>query len=445
LLKKYFGTDGIRGEANSDLTPELAMRLGRAAVRAIGGGRKFVLGRDTRISGRMLESALTAGLLSEGADVLLLGILPTPGVAFLTEELGADVGIVISASHNQFKDNGIKLFGPGGMKLPDDTEKAVEHEFEDLEPVSDARPVGTAHEVSDASRLYVHHLLNCVDADLSGLKVALDCANGAAYMVAPEAFRRLGAEAQVIGAEPDGININMKVGSTHPQRLAEMVTGWGADAGFALDGDADRCICVDETGEVRDGDFVMAIAARYLKESELLVPPMVVSTVMSNLGFFKALEEMGIEAKQVQVGDRYVLEEMLSSGSLIGGEQSGHIIFREHASTGDGTLTAMIMAGILKESGAPLSEMSEVMKKYPQVLINVTSRSGRRLEKGMKVWELISSIEEELGSNGRVLVRSSGTEPVERVMVEASTERRARAVAERIAEAISQELDRRTG
>ena len=444
-MKKYFGTDGIRGEANSDLTPELALQLGRAAVRAIGGGRKFVLGRDTRISGRMLESALTAGLLSEGADVLLLGVLPTPGVAFLTEELGADVGIVISASHNPFQDNGIKLFGPGGMKLPDDTEKAVEHEFEDLEPVSDARPVGTAREVSDASRLYVHHLLNCVETDLSGVKIALDCANGAAYQVAPEAFRRLGAEAQVIGAEPDGININMKVGSTHPQRLAEMVTGWGADAGFALDGDADRCICVDETGEVRDGDFVMAIAARYLKENELLVPPMVVSTVMSNLGFFKALEEMGIEATSVQVGDRYVLEEMLRSGSLIGGEQSGHIIFREHTSTGDGTLTAMIMAGILKESDAPLSKLSGVMKKYPQVLISVRSRSGRRLEKGMKVWELIGSIEEELGSNGRVLVRSSGTEPVERVMVEASTERRARAVADRIAEAISQELDHRVG
>lgn len=444
-LKKYFGTDGIRGEANSELTPELALRLGRAVVGALGTRRRFVIGRDTRISGQMLESAITAGLLSESAEVLLAGVLPTPGVAFLTEELDAGAGIVISASHNQFKDNGIKVLGPGGVKLPDDIEKAIEREFEDLQPHPETVRVGTASEVKDASGIYVDHLLSCIHVDLSGLKIALDCANGAAYRVAGEAFSRLGADVQVIAAEPDGTNINLDCGSAYPERLSGLVKSWGADAGFALDGDADRCICVDETGEVRDGDFVMAIAANYLKEHNLLVPPVVVSTVMSNMGFFKALEGLGIQASQVQVGDRYVLEEMISRSSLLGGEQSGHVIFRMHASTGDGCLTALTMAGIMKETKEPLSELSRVMKKYPQVLINVRSRSGRRLVPGMKVWDFISSLEKELGTNGRVLVRSSGTEPVERVMVEASSERRARDVAGKIAQAILEELDRRAG
>ena len=354
-MKKYFGTDGIRGEANRDLTPELALRLGRAGVRALGGGGcRIIVGRDTRVSGRMLENALVAGLLSEQADVMLAGVIPTPAVAFLTEDMEADAGVVISASHNPFNDNGIKFFGPGGVKLPDDVEKAIEAEFEGLDVSEEGRPVGEAHEIPDSSERYVSHLLSCVNSRLDGQRIALDCANGAAYRVCPEAFRRLGATVEVIGDEPDGCNINLDCGSTHPGRLASLVTGWKAQTGFALDGDADRCICVDETGEVRDGDFVMAIAAVYLKERDLLHPPLVVSTVMSNMGLYRALEENSIQSIQAPVGDRYVLEEMQATGSLLGGEQSGHIVFREHTSTGDGTLTALLMAEIMRDTGREL-------------------------------------------------------------------------------------------
>ena len=441
-MKKYFGTDGIRGEANRDLTPELALKLGRAGIRALGGGGcRVIVGRDTRVSGMMLESALVAGMLAEKADVLLAGVIPSPAVAFLTEDLGTDVGVVISASHNPFVDNGIKFFGPGGIKLFDDTEKAIEAEFEALAVSGAGGPVGEATIVRDAEERYVAHLCSSASFSLEGFKVALDCANGAAYRVCPEAFGRLGATVETIGAEPDGRNINLDTGSTHPGRLADLVTRWGAQAGFALDGDADRCICVDETGEVRDGDFIMAIAAKYLKEHDLLHPPLIVSTVMSNMGLYKALEENGIQSIQAPVGDRYVLEEMHATGSLLGGEQSGHIVFREHASTGDGTLTALLMAGMLKESRESLSELSSIMRKYPQVLLNVTPRSGRRLEPGMPVWETVRKYARELGDNGRVLVRSSGTEPVERVMVEATSLRLAEDVAQSIADAITRELD----
>ncbi len=441
-MKKYFGTDGIRGKANSDLTAELALRLGRAAVRALPGQSRFVVGRDTRESGPMLESALVAGLLSEGAEVLLAGVIPTPAVAFLTEEFEANAGVVISASHNPFGDNGIKFFGPGGVKLPDDTEKAIEGEFEGLEVSEEARPVGTATALEDAEFRYVEHLLECVNFDLDGYRVAIDCANGAAYRVCPAAFRELGAEVETIGAEPDGRNINLDCGSTHPEEVAALVERWKADLGFALDGDADRCICVDETGEVRDGDYVMAIAARYLKERDLLHPPTVVSTVMSNLGFFQALEEAGVESVRTRVGDRYVMEEMLTTGAVLGGEQSGHIIFREHASTGDGTLSALLLSGIVRDTGEPLSSLSGVMKKYPQVLVNVRAKSGRRLDADMAAWATIKSCEKALGEKGRVLVRSSGTEPVERVMVEAVSQRKAEEVARTIAEAILKDLDR---
>lgn len=441
-MKKYFGTDGIRGKANSDLTAELALRLGRAVVRALPGQSCFVVGRDTRESGPMLESALVAGLLSEGAEVLLAGVIPTPAVAFLTEEFEANAGVVISASHNPFGDNGIKFFGPGGVKLPDDTEKAIEGEFEGLEVSEEARPVGTATALEDAELRYVEHLLECVNFDLDGYRVAIDCANGAAYRVCPAAFRELGAEVETIGAEPDGRNINLDCGSTHPEEVAALVERWKADLGFALDGDADRCICVDETGEVRDGDYVMAIAARYLKERDLLHPPTVVSTVMSNLGFYQALEEAGVESVRTRVGDRYVMEEMLTTGAVLGGEQSGHIIFREHASTGDGTLSALLLSGIVRDTGEPLSSLSGVMKKYPQVLVNVRAKSGRRLDADMAAWATIKRCEKALGEKGRVLVRSSGTEPVERVMVEAVSQRKAEEVARTIAEAILKDLDR---
>ncbi|MBU4194342.1 MAG: phosphoglucosamine mutase [Actinobacteria bacterium] len=441
-MKKYFGTDGIRGEANRDLTPELALRLGRAAVRAMGGAEcRIVVGRDTRVSGPMLEDALVAGLLAEGAQVLLAGVLPTPAIAFLTEDIGATAGVVISASHNHYRDNGIKFFGPGGLKLPDDTEKAIEVEFEGLAAPEQAGEVGTATALEDAERLYIDHLLSCASFDLTGFKVALDCANGSAHRVCPIAFESLGAEVEAIGTHPDGENINRGCGSNETDGLVQLVTGWRADIGFALDGDADRCICVDETGEVRDGDFMMVVTAGYLKERDLLHPPLVVSTVMSNLGFYKALEEMGIRSIKTKVGDRYVSEEMLSNGALIGGEQSGHIIFSEHASTGDGTLTALLLAGMVKEWQKTLSELSGAMRKYPQVLLNVRPKSGRRLEPGMAVWDKVSGYQEALGGSGRILVRSSGTEPLERVMVEATSKVKAEEIAQDIADAISRELD----
>ena len=440
-MKKYFGTDGVRGEANKDLTSELAMKLGRAAVPALGGPEcSVVVGRDTRQSGPMLEDALVAGLLSQGATVMLAGVIPTPAVAFLTEELDASAGVVISASHNPFQDNGIKFFGPGGVKLPDDTEKSIEEHLE-ADDAAPGGPVGEVRVLGDAEDVYVEHLLECVNFDLEGYRVALDCSNGAAYRVCPRAFASLGATTQEVGIEPDGRNINLDCGSTHPELVAGLVTGWGAQMGFALDGDADRCICVDETGEVRDGDFVMSIVGRYLKERGLLHPPVVVSTVMSNLGFYKSLEESGIESDQTRVGDRYVLERMIETGALLGGEQSGHIIFGEHASTGDGTLTALMVAGIIKDTGETLSSLSGVMKKYPQVLLNVRPRSGRRLKQGMTVWTVVERYEHELGPRGRIVIRSSGTEPVERVMVEATSERKANEIARAIADAMLEELE----
>lgn len=441
-MKKYFGTDGIRGEVNKDLTPELALRLGRASVRALGGEEcRIVVGRDTRVSGPMLEDALVAGLLSEGARVMLAGVLPTPAIAFLTEDLGAAAGVVISASHNAYRDNGIKFFGPGGLKLPDDTERAIESEFEGLDTPGERGEVGTATLIEGAEGLYIDHLLSCVGFDLSGFRVALDCANGSAYRVCPEAFKRLGAEVETIGTRPDGENINRGCGSTVMDGLVQLVTDWKADMGFALDGDADRCLCVDENGEVRDGDHMMVVAAGYLKERDLLHPPLVVSTVMSNLGFYKALEEMGIRSVKTRVGDRYVSEEMVSGGALLGGEQSGHIIFREHASTGDGTLTALLVASMVKDSGENLSVLAGVMKKYPQVLLNVRSKSGRRLEPEMSVWNKVRAHEEALGDSGRILVRPSGTEPVERVMVEAMSGDKAEEIARDIADAIARELE----
>jgi phosphoglucosamine mutase len=440
-LKKYFGTDGIRGEANKDLTADLALRLGHAAVPALGGQEcRIVVGRDTRESGLMLEDALVAGLMSQGARVLLAGVIPTPAVAFLTEELDATAGAVISASHNPFKDNGIKFFGQGGVKLPDSVERSIEDLLESGDAPSGG-PIGEAERIKDAEDLYVDHLLECVNFDLDGYRIALDCANGAAYRVCPRAFESLGATVQAVGVEPDGRNINFECGSTHPELVAGLVTSWGARMGFALDGDADRCICIDETGEVRDGDYVMSIAAKYLKERDLLHPPVVVSTVMSNLGFYRALEESGISSDRTQVGDRYVVERMAETGALLGGEQSGHIIFGEHASTGDGTLTALMVAGIVRETGETLSSLSGIMKKYPQVLLNVRPRSGRRLTRDMAVWSVVERYERELGERGRVLIRSSGTEPVERVMVEATSERKAREVAQAIADAIIEELE----
>lgn len=439
-MKKYFGTDGIRGKANTELTPEIATALGRAAVRALPGKNTFVIGRDTRESGAMLEAALVAGLLSEGATIYLAGTIPTPGVAILAEEMGANFGVVISASHNPFDDNGIKFFGRGGVKLPDDAEKSIEYEFERLVLSDTAGTIGTVREISDASERYINHLLGCVDFDFDGYHVALDCANGAASFVAPEVFRRLGADVTAMAVDPDGKNINRECGSTFPGQLAGQMSRMQAELGFALDGDADRCIAVDGAGEIRDGDYIISIIARHLKEKGVLKPPMVVATVMSNLGFMKAMEENGIIAIQAPVGDRYVMEEMFSTGALLGGEQSGHVIFRDCMSTGDGILTALKLSSVVIETGVGLKELSGVMKKYPQVLLNVRTTPDRRLSDEMPSWEVVRNCAAELGESGRVLVRSSGTEPIERVMVEAQTEERARDVARTIADAIREDL-----
>ncbi len=446
-LKKYFGTDGIRGEANRDLTPEMALAAGRAIVRAL--GRKnplIVVGRDTRMSGKMLEEALVAGILSEGANVYICGVLPTPAIAFISEDIGASAGIVISASHNPYRDNGIKVFGPGGYKLSDKVESEIEAHFEAILHGSSAKREGDPENIGvltvmdDADERYLKILASNAKCDLSGLRVALDCANGAGYKTCPEIFTRLGAEIETIGTEPDGRNINLGCGSTSPDRLADLVLSWKADIGFALDGDGDRCICVDENGEVRDGDTIMGVAAKYLHEKGLLHPPVVVTTVMSNMGLELTLNSLGIRNVRTRVGDRYVMEEMLSTGALLGGEQSGHIIFREHASTGDGTLTALMVAGIIKDTGESFSSLSSVVKKFPQVQINVRSRSGKRLSPDMSVWGLIKKYEDELGEDGRIVVRSSGTEPVVRVMVEARSQKFAESVAKRIAEALEREL-----
>lgn len=445
--KRYFGTDGIRGEANRDLTPEMALAAGRSIVRALGVENPvIVVGRDTRISGKMLEEALVAGILSEGANVLTCGVLPTPAIAFISEDMGASAGVVISASHNPYRDNGIKVFGPGGIKLSDSVESEIEAHFEEIlygeiaRREGDPEKIGTLSVLDDAEERYLGILASNARCDLSGLKVALDCANGACYRTCPEIFNKLGAEIETIGTEPDGRNINLGCGSTSPERLVDLVISWKADIGFALDGDGDRCICVDEKGEVRDGDIIMGVAAKYLREKGLLHPPVVVTTIMSNMGLELALDSLGIRSVRTRVGDRYVMEEMLTTGALLGGEQSGHIIFREHASTGDGTLTALMVAGIMKDTGECFSNLSSVVKKFPQIQINVRSRSGKRLSPEMSVWELIRKCEDELGSEGRIVVRSSGTEPVERVMVEARSHKVAESVAKRIAEALEREL-----
>ncbi|MDD5447827.1 MAG: phosphoglucosamine mutase, partial [Actinomycetota bacterium] len=436
---KLFGTDGVRGEANKSLTSEFALRLGRAAARVLGSEKSLVVvGRDTRISGKMLESALVAGFLSEGANVLLAEIMPTPAVSFLVGKLGATFGAVISASHNPYQDNGIKFFNSSGIKISDDTEREIEKQFEHLDGREPSR-VGEAKELENAEQLYIEHLCSSANVDLSGLRIVLDCANGAAYRVCPDAFIRCGAMVETMGVSPDGKNINFQCGSTHPQKCAEMVCGSRADAGFALDGDGDRCICVDENGEIRDGDYILAIAARYLKERGILSPPLVVSTVMSNLGLRRALEEMGIELVQTSVGDRYVREEMERRGAILGGEQSGHIIFAQHETTGDGLLTALIVAGIMKESGRKLTELAGLMRKYPQVLLNVRSQS-RRLCADMPSLRLAEDLEGKLGENGRILIRSSGTEMVERVMVEAPSHKEAHSIAMEIARAISVDI-----
>lgn len=445
-MGKYFGTDGVRGVANRELTPELAFRIGRCGAHVLAKDAKkpkVVIGRDPRISGQMLEAALVAGLLSIGAEVIRLGVITTPGVAYLTRALGADAGVVISASHNPVADNGIKFFGPDGFKLSDDMEAAIEQlldEPEDRLPRPVGGDVGRVEDFLQGGQKYLQYLKTTVNTRFEGLRIVLDCANGAASFLAPQLFVDLGAEVTTIAATPNGVNINEGCGSTHPERLQEEVVRQKADLGLAFDGDADRVIAVDEKGNVVDGDFIMAILAKALKERGALKGDAVVATVMSNIGFHRALEEMGLRVEVTAVGDRHVMEAMRKGGYNLGGEQSGHIILLDYATTGDGLLTALQLTSVVAASGKPLSKLASLMRKYPQVLRNVRVANKHAWADNAAVQAAIREAEAALGSSGRVLVRPSGTEPLVRVMVEGPDEETIQAWAARIADTLQREL-----
>ncbi|GGJ00744.1 phosphoglucosamine mutase [Alicyclobacillus cellulosilyticus] len=444
-MARLFGTDGVRGVANRDLTPELAFRLGRAGAYVLsqrGSGARFVVGRDTRISGDMLECALISGVLSMGVDVLRLGVISTPGVAYLTRHLHADAGVMISASHNPVEDNGIKFFGGDGFKLLDDVEDEIERVLRDTEdrlprPVGPA--VGRLYE-EPAVVAYERFLLGSVRHRFDGLHIVLDCANGSASHIAPELFRKLGARVTVLNNQPDGVNINVGCGSTHPHVVQRAVLAEGADLGLAFDGDADRVIAVDATGQVVDGDFIMAICGRALYERGELANNTIVATVMSNLGFIKAMEDLGIRVERTAVGDRYVMEAMRKGNHVLGGEQSGHIIFLRHTTTGDGMLTALQLVDTVVESGKPLAELRTVMTRYPQILENVRVTDKGAWKTNPRIQEALRRAEARLDGWGRVFVRESGTEPLVRVMVEGPDERELQETVTELVKVIREEL-----
>ena len=439
-----FGTDGIRGLANVDLTAELALDVAVAAAHILvensNDRPRAIVGQDSRASGEFLEAAVVAGLTSAGVDVYRVGIVPTPAVAYLVASTGADLGVMISASHNPMPDNGIKLFQRGGGKLADDVEALVEARIG--EPWQ--RPTGAAvgRVINDDQLVnnYIEHLLSTIDVSLKGLKVVVDCANGASSFTAPVALSRAGAEVIAIANTPDGWNINDGVGSTHLDFLRNAVLKNGADVGIAHDGDADRCLAIDATGAEIDGDVIMAILAKGFKAQGKLKANTIVGTVMSNLGFMHAMAESGIEVVTTAVGDRYVLEAMLQSDFNLGGEQSGHVIMRDHANTGDGLLTALQLLAEVKRSGQTLQELSRVMVRFPQVLINVKNVAKERLSTSTAIAAAVKAAETELGSNGRVLLRASGTEPLVRVMVEAQSDAVAQSVATKLAQVVETEL-----
>jgi phosphoglucosamine mutase len=439
-----FGTDGVRGVANRDLTPELVTALGRAAARVLG-AESWIVGRDTRRSGPMLEAALVAGLCAEGAEVAAAGVLPTPGIAFLSQARGAPAAM-ISASHNPFRDNGVKLFASGGRKISDDDERRIESELvallgSDTSAVagSDGIAVGSWAPLPDSTGAYIDHLVGALDGRrLDGIVVVVDCGNGAAYEVAPRALEALGATVVVLNASPDGTNINAGCGSTDPSQLQRTVVERGAHLGLAFDGDADRVIAVDERGDVVDGDQMLAIAALDLRERGRLRHDAIAATVMSNLGLRNVLSAHAIALVETPVGDRNVLVAMEEHDLVLGGEQSGHVIFADHATTGDGTLTGIVLLDAVARSGRPLSALAGVVTRLPQVLRNVRISSGAVLDEpdASSFWREVDAVADDLGSGGRVLVRPSGTEPVVRVMVEAETETRAAQMAQRLVDAL---------
>jgi phosphoglucosamine mutase len=436
---RLFGTDGVRGLANADLTPELALSVASAAARVLvahdASHRPVaVVGRDPRASGEMLEAAVSAGLAAAGADVLRVGVLPTPAVAFLTASYGADLGVVLSASHNPMPDNGIKLFARGGHKLPDDIEVEIEQAVVDgpsIRPIGAA--VGRLRDATDAAERYLAHLLDAVPTRLDGLHVVVDCAHGAAATVAPELYRRAGAHVTCIAASPDGLNINDGVGSTHMDGLAEAVRQHGAALGIAHDGDADRCLAVDATGQMVDGDQILALCALSMRDASTLRNDTVVATVMSNLGFHHAMRDAGIEVLTTAVGDRYVLEMLRAKGLNLGGEQSGHIVFTDSATTGDGLLTALHVMARMASTGSSLAELASIVRRLPQTLVNVRVADRAAVASSSAVADAVAAAELELGDDGRILLRPSGTEPLVRVMVEATTQEHADEIAQRVA------------
>ena len=445
-MTRLFGTDGVRGLANETLTAPLALKLGAAAATVLTKDRRSekrrpvaLIGRDPRVSGEMLAAAMAAGMASKGVDVLRVGVIPTPGLAFLTDDYGADIGVMISASHNPMPDNGIKFFSAGGRKLPDNIEDEIERTMAALE---DTGPTGTSigrviEEASDAQERYLAHLKEAVSADLSGIKVVVDCANGAASEVAPMAYAAAGATVTAIHNTPNAYNINDGSGSTHMDQIQAAVVEHGADLGLAHDGDADRCLAVDAHGNIVDGDQIMAVLATAMRDSNSLKANTLVATVMSNLGLKQAMKREGLEMRETKVGDRYVLEELERGDFSLGGEQSGHIVVPEHATTGDGVLSGLLLMARMAETGKSLEELARVMTVLPQTLINVPVSDKSRILDDDSVRAAISEAEAELGESGRVLLRPSGTEELFRVMVEAAEEEQARKVAGQLAAVVA--------
>jgi phosphoglucosamine mutase len=447
MAARLFGTDGVRGLANKELTAELALDLSVAAAHVLGEVGAFkghrpqaIVGRDPRASGEFLTAATIAGLASAGVDVQDAGVMPTPAIAFLIADSGADLGVMLSASHNAMPDNGIKFFARGGHKLADELEDAIEARMNEPwdRPIGSA--VGRVRPLADGPARYIAHLLAALPHRLDGLHVVMDAAHGAASVVAPEAFRQAGATVTVIGCEPDGLNINDGYGSTHLEKLQRAVLDAGADLGIALDGDADRCLAVDAEGADVDGDQIMAILSLAMRERGVLSHDTLVATVMSNLGMLQALAREGVSVLQTAVGDRYVLEEMKAGAFSLGGEQSGHVIFLDHGTTGDGTMTGLMLASRCAETGRSLQDLASVMKRLPQVLINVRGVDKSRVENDEALQTAVRAAQAELDGTGRVLLRKSGTEPLVRVMVEAGNAATAQAVAERLAGIVAKNL-----
>jgi len=447
-MRKLFGTDGIRGMANVEpLTSEMAVRLGRAAAYLFKkrknkkGHHKIVIGKDTRLSGYMFEGALTSGICSMGVDVLLVGPMPTPAIAFLTRSFRADAGVVISASHNLFEDNGIKFFSENGFKLPDDYEKEIEDiifsgEIDNLRPTGNS--LGKAFRIDDADGRYIEFAKNTLPKgiDFEGIKAAVDCANGAAYKITPTVLQELGANIITLGDNPDGVNINLECGSLHPEKVQKVVMESGADIGIAHDGDADRVILVDERGGIVDGDKMMAMCALEMKRTGRLCQDTLVTTVMSNIGLEIAMKEAGISVIRTPVGDRYVLEEMVRSHCNLGGEQSGHVLFLDYNTTGDGLITVLQVLTLMKKTGMPLSQLASCMKTFPQRLVNIKVRERKPLDSIPRITQVIQEAEKSLDGKGRIVIRYSGTEPLLRIMVEGDQEEKINSIVDNISDAV---------